>query len=211
MNKHLRSLHGIVTEPPNKKKASSVQTTTTLLTDVATASKDQQPNPVMTRRPLSSSEKFEWTPSSDADLLGDEDVAEVLPRLRRREPFWATTSEDHRLVKMIRDRHPRSGHLNRINKDKKGRGNDHVHEHDSDDSFDEGIGARYPIRPQLERLIQDPEKIGREAELMNRPKSQVRLIMAKAKLMLVEEENSMRRRELRDLMEMERMMALGEV
>lgn len=181
MNKHLRSLHGVITEPPNKKKV-------------------KEPQTVLTQQPLTSEKKFEWTPSSDADLLEDEEVAEVLPRLRRREMFWSTTEEDHRLVKAVRDRHPRGGH--------KGKGRDE----DSVDSFDEGVGARYPVQPGVVGMMADQDEAGggKEVDVMGRPRWQVRYIMGKAKLMLVEEENSMRRRELRDLMELERRMQAGE-
>ena len=183
MNKHLRSLHGVSTEPVPKKKL-------------------KDPVTVLTKRPLSSPEKpmasFEWTPTSDADLFEDEDIAEVLPRLRKRVVFWSTTEEDHQLVKLLRSRHPRRNRR----------------EEDSEDSFDEGIGARYELESRVIGMARDPDLdeggLGKEVEVLGRSRWQVRYIMSKAKLMLAEEENAMRRRELRDLVDLERKMQAGE-
>ncbi len=180
MNKHLRSLHGIITEPPNKKKP-------------------KDPPSALTQRPLPAAEQAEWMRSNDLDLIEDEEVAEVLPRVRRREMFWTTSEDDERLVKMVRDRYPRG--LGKL----KGRAED-----GSEDSFDEGVGGRCDLGPKVENLMTDPED-GKEVELMTRPGWQIKFIMAKAKLMLVEEENAMRRRELAELMVLERKMQTGEV
>ena len=122
----------------------------------------------------------------------------MLPRLRRREAFWTTTEDDHRFVKVLRDHHPR--------------GQSRVQEGDSEDSFDEGAGARYERNPRAVGKVPDPEEggFGKEVEVMSRSRWQVRYIMGKAKLMLVEEENAMRRRELKELMELEQRMQSGE-
>ena len=170
MNKHLRSLHGIVSEPFNKKRP-------------------RDPQLALTQRPLPNVDKFEWTPASDADLMADEDVAKVLPRLRGRETFWSTTEEDHRLVKLVRERHPRG--QSRLKGGER---------EDSDDSFDGGVGVRYAVEPEVERVVVEPEG---EIDVLGRSRWQTRFIVAKAKLMLVEEENRMRRSELRELWELE--------
>ena len=177
MNKHLRSLHGIFSEPLNKKRL-------------------RDPQSALTQRPLLAVDKFEWTPSSDADLVDDEDIGEVVRKVRKRETFWSTTEDDHRLVKLLRERHPRG--RSRIKAGEKD---------DSDDSFDHGIGAGYAVEPAVERVVVDPDG---EVEVLGRSRWQIRFIVAKAKLMLVDEENRMRRRELEDLMELERRMKVEE-
>lgn len=166
MNKHLRSLHGIVTEAPNKKKPT------------------RSPGLALRVLPLK-----DWSTTTDVELMEDTDLMDVLPRIRTRQKFWTVTGDDLHRVERLRERHPRGG------------------EEESDESFDEGMGMRYPMDPVVQGIGIDE---GGEMNVGSRTRSQVRFIVAKAKLMLVDEENAMRRRELKELMDQERRQEMGE-
>jgi hypothetical protein len=186
MTKHLRSLHA-----------------TTISTIPRTAVAPSPSTSSQPDKPLSTLDAKKRIPEAkkqakgklrplDTELMEDEDLVDRVAPIRGREPFWATSESDLRAVEAIRKRHP---HKNpNYFKGKLQPAGD-----DSDDSFDEQVSGRYPVKPTLIDEIPDPETPERNMAVLSRPRWQVKYMMAKAKFMLVTEENSMRREELRAL------------
>ena len=166
MNKHLRTLHGLTSEPPRVKRVDGPS---------LERAHSSEPTP----QPAYSAEEEE--------LLFDEDIAEVLPRLRSRQAFWTLDEDDQAAIARVRAAFPRpSLHASP--------------EHE--DGFDEGVSGNLPVRAIEEGTMPNPENPRELLSVVGRSKWQAKYIMGKAKLMLVEEENLLRRRELQELMEM---------
>jgi hypothetical protein len=172
--------------------------------------------------------------ATDQDLLMDPDLRDVIPRIRSREAFWTVTDEDARAVKAIREAHPRRLPPKSKSKPAKGKKGPSTSASalgleedgtggvpttsggavpapgaedlsDGYDSFDEGVGE---VVDDSEQGVVGLVLIQGEGEVpvVGRTRWQRRYIMAKAKMMLVEEENGMRKAELRALMDAEREM-----
>ena len=118
---------------------------------------------------------------TDRMLMEDPDLSDVIPRLRARQRFWTTTDDDERILAEVRARFPRAR-----------RG--------AKDDFDLGRADEYPEHCQDESEARDADG---KVTLVGRSQWQVRYIVAKAKLMLVEEENAMRKQQLLELMDQE--------
>jgi hypothetical protein len=117
----------------------------------------------------------------------DDDIAEVLPRLRTR-AMLELSEDDEPAIQEIRTRYPRRSPFA------------------IDDSvFDEGVSIDAPLVPET-----IPHPTDHMASITGRSKWQVKYLMAKAKLMLVEEENLLRRRELLDLQKREETLRMQE-
>jgi len=114
-------------------------------------------------------------------------MAEVLPRMRAREKIWTVTAEDEMAMRMFREQFPRERVRERAD--------------ESDDSFDAGVGTQFPRHPvEISTVPSGSNGVGAELSILSRSRWQVRYMVAKAKLMLVEEEGKMRRRRLAELM-----------
>lgn len=135
--------------------------------------------------------QYDWNEASLSGLYEDSDLKEVIDNIRSSEPFWTVTPQDLLANEEIRRRFPHKPDL----------------DIPSDDEFDDGVSLRYPPRPELIQVMEDQ---GTELRMLSRPRWQVKYVMAKAKLMLVEEENRMRRRQLKEWERMEEKMSRGE-
>jgi hypothetical protein len=127
-------------------------------------------------------------PTAIRDLAKDGDLEEVVLRVRakNRHRIEAETRDEEASLRYVRARRPGAGRKRRSRK----------HDGGSDsDPFDEGASARYPITRTVEAHFYD-EKTEADVPVMSRSRWQAKYIMAKAKLMLVDEENKMRRDEL---------------
>ena len=135
--------------------------------------------------------RFDWDEAVSAGLYEDADLSEVVSLIKNTKPFWPITAADAALADSIRKRYPQK----------------RIPATDSDDEFDDRVSLQYPRDPQLVARTMEGET---EVHVLTRPRWQVRYIMAKAKLMLVEEENRMRRDQLKEWMEREGRMMKGE-
>jgi hypothetical protein len=179
--------------------------------DTPTPGKKPRPKPKAKPRPSKAKSQAQANSlaSVDEDLMLDPDLRDVLPRIRKREVFWVTTEEDARAMKAIRNLHPRripasTPSTARAGKSK-GKGKAAAAQGAQDlsdgyDSFDEGVGEVMGDANVIGIALDDD---GMEVPVLGRGRWQSRYIMAKAKMMLVDEENLMRKDELRRLMEME--------
>ncbi|OCF41361.1 hypothetical protein I317_04842 [Kwoniella heveanensis CBS 569] len=149
----------------------------------------------------------------DADLLLDDDLAEVLPRIRRREvltPF----GEEIQAMEYIHRLYPRHSSLS-TNTNARGKTKSKAAAKSKKAPADpipagglpiadpmDAPPAELTIPPEAELLqtIPDPEIPGGEIDVLGRSEWQARYVMVKARLMLVEEENAMRRAELKELL-----------
>lgn len=147
------------------------------------------PNPAMLV-PHEPAFNYDWNEAILTGLYEDSDLKDVIANLRSADPFWTVTAQDLLAHEEIRRRFP-----HKIDP-----------ELPSDDEFDEGVQHRFPPRPELIQVMEDQ---GTELHMLSRPRWQVKYVMAKAKLMLVEEENRMRRRQLKEWGEREEMMSKG--
>lgn len=183
MNKHLRAIHG--PESNNKRRR-----TNGLADEFAPSALDDEPAVIR-------------------DLAKDEDLAEVIHRLRSRDRvvFKAANPDEEAALRYVRERRPGGAPTKRGGR-AKGRksgaaaggagGDDDKADNKTNDSgseFDEGASKRYPVERAVEGYMVDPSGEG-ELAVMGRSRWQAKYIMAKAKLMLVDEENKMRRDEL---------------
>ena len=125
----------------------------------------------------------------DAELLVDEDMVEVLERLRKRETFWVYSDDDDDAVATLRSTYPRPTLT--------------AEPDPYEDGFDEGVSSVVPLHAKEEGTMPNPEDPRELLSVVGRSKWQVKYVMAKAKLMLVEEENLLRRRELKSLLGVE--------
>lgn len=135
--------------------------------------------------------QFNWDEAVAAGLYEDADLSEVVSLIKNTKPFWPITQADAALAESIRKRYPQK----------------RIPANESDDEFDDRVSSQYPCDPQLVGRTLEGDT---EVHVLTRPRWQVRYIMAKAKLMLVEEENRMRRDQLKDWMEREARMLKGE-
>lgn len=143
--------------------------------------------------------------------MTDPDLYETLPRVRNR-PVLQVTQDDLRALEYVRSKHPRRGNGPRKAKGKKkadgpegeeGQGGVQEADGDSDDSFDEGAGKVHADESHLEiGRIGEPGVIG-ERSVFGRSRWAARYIMAKAKLMLADEEMRMRLAELNRVLDEE--------
>lgn len=140
---------------------------------------------------------------SDADLMTDPDLLDVIPRIRKRGTVQVS-QEDQRAIAFVRSRYPRD----RIARARQQPPQppwveDQPVEPDTDDSFDEGV-ARFRVDESKTLLghIGEEGMYGERA-VFGRSKWQAKYIMAKAKLMLAEEEMKMRQGELMAISEEE--------
>jgi len=122
------------------------------------------------------------------DLAKDPDLEEVVLRVRakNRQRITPITDDEEAALRYVRERRPGAGKKRRVRR-KDGAS-------DSDE-FDEGAAKRYPVDRTVEAYMLD-ENRETEVPVMSRSRWQAKYIMAKAKLMLVDEENKMRRDEL---------------
>jgi hypothetical protein len=131
--------------------------------------------------PLPSTSSF-YNPGM-GELNNDEDLSSVLPRLFGRHTFWEGSDDDEPALDLIRDirtrdrRPPPAG----------------VTEEEYD-SLDEMIPPIGPVRVIGE--TEHPDGSEMAVPVMSRSRCQARFMMAKAKVMLLAEENEMRRKEL---------------
>lgn len=120
------------------------------------------------------------------ELYEDDDLETVLPRLAARDRFWDVSDDDEPALATIRTRW-------RSNPDRA-----------EEDLLDEELGVIVPepevigVTVVAEQLGQGQlqHRAGREVPVMSRSQWQMRYMMGKAKMMLLEEENAMRRRDL---------------
>lgn len=126
--------------------------------------------------------------NADRDLAKDEDLGEVIVRLRSRDRihYRAETKEEQAAVRFMRESRP-GGAPAKSRRGRRNAGSD-------SDEFDEGAGKRYPLERKVDGYMLD--SADNEVPLMSRSRWQAKYVMAKAKLMLVDEENKMRRDEL---------------
>lgn len=126
--------------------------------------------------------------NADRDLAKDDDLAEVVVRLRSRDRilYRAENAEEEAAVRFMRESRP-GGAPAKSRRGRRNAGSD-------SDEFDEGAGKRYPLERKVEGYMLDAAD--NEVPLMSRSRWQAKYVMAKAKLMLVDEENKMRRDEL---------------
>ena len=133
------------------------------------------------------------------DLVKDDDLCDVVQRLYSRDRIsYKPSSEDEKTaLKYMRDSRPGGAPSRRRGGPRGGKrpGSD-------SDEFDEGVSKRFPPDRTVEGYMTDPAGDA-ELPVMSRNRWQAKYIMAKAKLMLVEEENKMRRDELAFWMEYE--------
>lgn len=136
--------------------------------------------------------------ASDNELMQDPEIANVLPTIRGRAgmQFWVPSNDDLAAVKIIRDTYPRKGRSKRKRAGSGSRGDPMQVDGESGDSFDEGAGDNFVDDPGPMGNIQDPTT-GETLSVLDRSRWQVKYITAKVKLMLVEEENNMRKEDLR--------------
>jgi hypothetical protein len=138
--------------------------------------------------PLPSTSSF-YNPGM-GELNNDEDLSSVLPRLFGRHTFWEGSDDDEPALDLIRDirtrdrRPPPAG----------------VTEEEYD-SLDEMIPPIGPVRVIGETEHPDGSEV--VVPVMSRSRCQARFMMAKAKVMLLAEENEMRRKELESTMKEE--------
>lgn len=118
-----------------------------------------------------------------ADLTTDEDLASVLPRLFERQTFWQGSDDDEPALNLVRDVRARER-----------QGPPYGVEEEEYDSLDEMIPPVSHVRVVGE--TGHPDGSDTVVPVMSRSKHQARFMMAKAKVMLLAEENEMRRKEL---------------
>ncbi|WVW86250.1 hypothetical protein I302_108292 [Kwoniella bestiolae CBS 10118] len=176
LQKHIKSQH--LERPAPPPKPTPTPSSSTQPSKSKGKSKSRHPPIVstpLTRAPLGA------PPPTDEDLMLDEDLAEVLPRIRARDQLNPTI-EEVEVLSYLRSIFPRE------TLDPKD---------PTPDSLDDPPPElAIPEEAQLLQSIPDPELPGGELDLLGRSEWQARYIMIKARLMLVEEENNMRRMEL---------------
>lgn len=158
MNKHVRAIHGPGAKPRRRGE------------DAVAALDGEEPS------------------NADRDLAKDDDLAEVIVRLRSRDRinYRPENAEEEAAVRFMRESRP-GGAPAKSRRGRRNAGSD-------SDEFDEGAGKRYPLERTVEGYMLD--QADNEVPLMSRSRWQAKYVMAKAKLMLVDEENKMRRDEL---------------
>lgn len=126
--------------------------------------------------------------TADKDLAKDHDLEEVVMRVHGpdRVRYVAETANEQSAMRYVRERRPGAGKKRRVRRNKDG---------SDSDEFDEGASKRFPLERTIEGWMMD-EARETEVPVMGRSRWQAKYIMAKAKLMLVDEENKMRRDEL---------------
>ncbi|ORX40550.1 hypothetical protein BD324DRAFT_647476 [Kockovaella imperatae] len=190
MNKHLRTFHAEKHEELKelKNKEKKATTTTTMTTTTTTAMTNSNSSRSQARRTGASGSTTGGLKSSDKILMDDADLIDVLPRLRNRKRFWTITEDDEKVLAAIRSRYPRPPSDSR----------------EYDEEFDLGRSRDFPERcpEDIQSQAHEPPSDS-QVIFMGRSQWQVRYIIAKAKLMLVEEENAMRKAQLMELMEQE--------
>lgn len=140
-------------------------------------------------------QNVDWERILDTGLFQDVDLAEALTRLRTNPDYWTMDDDDLLALSHIREKFGRG----RKPSDDRQLG----FEDDEEDAFDDGVTRLYPPTPEATGVLVNPDEPDVEVRILTRPRWQVKYIMAKAKLMLVEEENRMRRGQLLELLEME--------
>lgn len=116
-------------------------------------------------------------------LSTDVDLGSVLPRLRQRDQFWTESDDDQPALDLVRERRLRMK-----------RSPPPYPDDIEYDSLDEEIPAMGSPRMVAETTL--PEDPTTPLPVMSRTKWQARYMMSKAKVMLLSEENEMRRRDL---------------
>lgn len=129
---------------------------------------------------------------SDADLISDPDLYDVLPRIRER-PVSSLSPTESKALSFVRSRFPHSS---------LDTSPDPLAE--ETDPFDEHITSAYPDESGVV-LGMIGDETG-EVKVFGRSRWGAKYIMAKAKLMLVEEESRMRGAELMALEQEERVL-----
>ncbi len=126
--------------------------------------------------------------NADRDLAKDEDLSDVIVRLRSRDRihFKPANAEEEAAMRFMRETRP-GGAPARNRRGRKNAASD-------SDEFDEGAGKKYPSQRKVEGYVIDQGD--NQVPMMSRSRWQAKYVMAKAKLMLVDEENKMRRDEL---------------
>lgn len=135
-----------------------------------------------------------------------------MPRLCTRERFWNDSEDDEPALDLVRDKRrrlrrtpPRPPYSTNIDGEEYEYGNEYEY-----DSLDEEI----PPMESTQRIVAEtlvPENPKMIIPVMSRTKWQARYMMGKAKVMLLSEENEMRRKELertlREEMELDQRMS----
>ncbi|WWC91788.1 uncharacterized protein L201_006735 [Kwoniella dendrophila CBS 6074] len=196
LQKHIKSQHSekpITAAKPTPNQSTPQTTTNNSNNNNSKAkgkSKSRHP-PIVTSTPLTR-QPLNGPPQTDEDLLLDEDLAEVLPKIRKRE-LLVPSIEEIEALSYLRSIFPRQNlSLNSTNPLEI--------DHNLDDP---PIELNIPEESQLIQTIQDPDIPQGELDLLGRSQWQAKYIMIKARLMLVEEENTMRRMELIQLLQQE--------
>lgn len=117
------------------------------------------------------------------DLATDVDLGSVLPRLVRRQKFWQDSDDDEPALDLVREKRRRLKGTPPYRAD----GDDY-------DSLDEDMPPIGSQRVVAETAL--PEHPGAVMPVLSRTRWQARYMMSKAKIMLLSEENDMRRKEL---------------
>lgn len=182
MNKHLKSLHAPGAEERKRGRAPETN--------------GVDPSPKLPSRKKNMSLNRPHPPDGvREELLTDSDLFVVITRLEARGAIPGVTAEDEEAVRHLRET------INRSHPERRAVA-------EADDIFDERVAGKVPPDP----IELAHARYGGPTDtipLLSRSRWQVRYIMAKAKLMLVEEENVMRRTELATLLEQERRLVEG--
>lgn len=208
MSKHLRTLHGINPDQPKSKRKvdqdNPILTQLPLGEGIEASAIPLQPLSTSVFVPVKPAKQPRAGPSShpppkrtvqmatDDELRLDPELDEVVLRVRERTQL-PTSLEEDLAVKGIRDRYPRHTRSRRSKHP----------DVDSEDSFDEGVSTQVSqsasaVAPFNKYMLLEPLNHPDDVPIV-RSRWQARYIMAKAKLMLAEEENFLRRQKLEEL------------
>ncbi|WVN90872.1 uncharacterized protein L203_106115 [Cryptococcus depauperatus CBS 7841] len=170
--------------------------------------------------------------ASDEDLMTDEELAAVLPRIRSRLPIQIESEDELLALNETRRLFPRHALFpqykpgeNGNEEEDKGKGKwtvrleqlvadplDDPTLSDLQQAERKGVeislaeleASLPPLAPPVVQKVENPDDPnGEPIEVLGRSRWQIRYIMAKARLMLLEEENYMRRNYLRKLLEVQ--------
>jgi hypothetical protein len=173
------------TKPATKAKPRRSRAKTQKDKPVAQASFQPETRLLNFALPLATTSSF-YNPGM-ADLGTDEDLSSVLPRLFDRQTFWQGSDDDEPALNLVRDVRARER-----------QGPPYGVEEEEYDSLDEMIPPVSNVRVVGE--TGHPDGSDTVVPVMSRSKYHARFMMAKAKVMLLAEENEMRRKELESTM-----------
>jgi hypothetical protein len=210
MNKHLRKVHDITTEPGRggKRKPPVAPSRLSQPLPNSPALPDAPSVPVQSQSSLSAAQPFpvaHQLSDMDRELMLDDDIARVIPSVRSRQTFWPVSHEEARATHALRKKYPR-GRPGRPHAPQSTQQSKTSNGEESDDSFAEGHGQLAPDVREFIGIHPPNPDLGEVdgTPVLGRSKWQCKYLVAKAKLMLAYEENSERRRQLKDDMDAER-------